>query len=313
MAFDQADGTEFSAIVTRPGGWTGPVATKAKNLSEARERLVSIWGEGNVSGVYDCHRETNRDTAGLRGDNPAYSAMAAAQRLVFEDLPRVRQVLSTIFNRKSGVSISDAKLRLRRGNWPFSEELKLELELALSDTSRSWKELVCNDSYEVFEAESDEDARDFVITALWEPVNGFVNRHKGRVGSPYLRPGGDISARIEAIRRRAPALTGQKLFGAFIPTVSGGKFGVNVTAADQSQAKTMLASVWGNENVLDIRRLENEERQLAIEQAQNQFFSSLPVEQACPFCDGRIEVQGCQQEWRTNCSCGKCKSYTRDI
>lgn len=88
------------------------------------------------------------------------------------DYPNIRRVLSTVFNCEDGLSIDVAKgLYVRSQNAsPSAAEFKRELREALDDPSVSWKHLLCNDDYEVIDAESEQEARKFAVEVLWEPL-----------------------------------------------------------------------------------------------------------------------------------------------
>lgn len=88
------------------------------------------------------------------------------------DYPNIKRVLSTVFNCEDGLSLDVAKgLYVRSQKFsPSAAEFKRELREALSDPSVSWKYLLCNDAYEVIDAESEEEARRFAVEVLWEPL-----------------------------------------------------------------------------------------------------------------------------------------------
>jgi hypothetical protein len=88
------------------------------------------------------------------------------------DYPDIERVLSTFFNCEDGLSLDVAKdlyVRSQKSS-PNSAEFRRELLEALNDLSVSWKYLLCNDDYEVIDAESEEDARRFAVEVLWEPL-----------------------------------------------------------------------------------------------------------------------------------------------
>jgi hypothetical protein len=88
------------------------------------------------------------------------------------DYPNIKRVLSTVFNCEDGLSLGIAKALYVRSQKTSSNaaELKRELREALSDSSVSWKYLLCNDDYEVIDVDSEEEARRFVVEVLWEPL-----------------------------------------------------------------------------------------------------------------------------------------------
>lgn len=88
------------------------------------------------------------------------------------DYPNIKRIVSTFFNCEDGLSLDVAKglyVRSLRSS-PKSAEFRRELVEALNDPSVSWKYLLCNDGYEVIDAESEEDARRFAVEVLWEPL-----------------------------------------------------------------------------------------------------------------------------------------------
>ncbi len=88
------------------------------------------------------------------------------------DFPEIKYVLSAIFSIQTGLSEDSAKAMFRRALENRDWRLRLERELidAFSSTHTSWKMLLCNDQYEVFEPESDTEARSYLASILWEPV-----------------------------------------------------------------------------------------------------------------------------------------------
>jgi hypothetical protein len=94
------------------------------------------------------------------------------------DYPNIRRVLSTVFNCEDGLSIDVAKglyVRSQKTS-PNAVEFKRELREALDDPSVSWKNLLCNDGYEVIDVESEEEARKFAVEVLWEPLAAAVSQ-----------------------------------------------------------------------------------------------------------------------------------------
>ena len=81
---------------------------------------------------------------------------------------RIAHALRTIFNAEDGLSPEVSKeLYLRAiANSPSLVGLKSELEDALSDPSVSWKEFLCNEQYEVFDAQNEQQAREFASALL---------------------------------------------------------------------------------------------------------------------------------------------------
>lgn len=89
-----------------------------------------------------------------------------------KDYPNIRRVLATAFNCEDGLSLDVAKRLYARSvaSSPAGAGLVRELERAFEDTSVSWRQMLCNESYEVIDASSEEEARAFAIEALWEPL-----------------------------------------------------------------------------------------------------------------------------------------------
>lgn len=84
----------------------------------------------------------------------------------------VVHMLKTVFNVDSGLS-EDAAIRIYRRTAQSSgklERLKEELDQGLNDPGVSWKTLLLNDDYEVFDAETEDDARAYASRVLWEPL-----------------------------------------------------------------------------------------------------------------------------------------------
>ncbi|GLQ98670.1 hypothetical protein [Dyella mobilis] len=88
------------------------------------------------------------------------------------DYPNIRRVLSTVFNCEDGLSLDVVKGLYVRSQVSSANaaEFRRELRDALNDPFVSWKHLLCNNDYEVFDAESEEDARRFAVEVLWEPL-----------------------------------------------------------------------------------------------------------------------------------------------
>ncbi|MCQ9379745.1 hypothetical protein [Methyloversatilis sp. XJ19-49] len=84
-------------------------------------------------------------------------------------------MLKTIFNVDSGLS-EDAAINVYRRSAQSSgklEALREELDYALSDPSVSWKALLANSDYEVFDAETEQQAKSYAIRILLEPLYGL--------------------------------------------------------------------------------------------------------------------------------------------
>jgi hypothetical protein len=86
--------------------------------------------------------------------------------------PEIRHALSAIFSIQTGLSDESASAMFRRAldSQDWRRRLEAELITAISSARTPWKALMCNEDYEVFEPESDAEARSFLATILWEPT-----------------------------------------------------------------------------------------------------------------------------------------------
>ena len=87
--------------------------------------------------------------------------------------PVLAYMLKTVFSVETGLS-EDAAIRMYVRSAKNSNEvdlLKNELQAAFSDPAVSWRELLLNDEYEVYDASSEEEAIAFAKRVLWEPLN----------------------------------------------------------------------------------------------------------------------------------------------
>jgi hypothetical protein len=82
-------------------------------------------------------------------------------------------MLKAIFNSEDGIS-EDAAIRLyqraAKSSRPGVDVLKRELEFAFSDESLSWRQMLLNEDYEVFDASSEDEAREYARRILWTPL-----------------------------------------------------------------------------------------------------------------------------------------------
>jgi hypothetical protein len=88
------------------------------------------------------------------------------------NFPNITHMLKTVFNAEDGLS-EDAAIRIYQRTATSSgnlEALKRELGLAFSDYGLSWKEMLHNDDYEVFDAETENEAREHARKILWVPI-----------------------------------------------------------------------------------------------------------------------------------------------
>lgn len=86
--------------------------------------------------------------------------------------PTISQILGTIFAIDVGLSDDDQRQMLERSlaneHWRFFFER--ELQTAFSDTTISWSDLLSNDIFEVYQADTEKNAREFAVSLLWEPT-----------------------------------------------------------------------------------------------------------------------------------------------
>jgi hypothetical protein len=88
--------------------------------------------------------------------------------------PMIVHMLRTVYNAEDGLS-QDASIRLyQRAAIDGDNRAKLEAELraAFSQEGVSWRQMLCNDDYEVIDIETEECAREHALRILWEPLFG---------------------------------------------------------------------------------------------------------------------------------------------
>jgi hypothetical protein len=98
-----------------------------------------------------------------------------------EKYPIVMQMLRTAFNAEDGLSL-DVAVRLYKRAAESSgiiESLRGELKEAFSNPSLSWKALLANQEFEVIDADSEEQARDYAVKILWDPMFDLPPPKKG--------------------------------------------------------------------------------------------------------------------------------------
>lgn len=91
---------------------------------------------------------------------------------MMSDFPQIHRVLKTFFNADDGLS-EDAAIRMYQRAMASSanrEALEDELSQAFKDGHVSWKKLLLNDDYEVFDAASEDEAREYAHKILWIPI-----------------------------------------------------------------------------------------------------------------------------------------------
>jgi hypothetical protein len=90
------------------------------------------------------------------------------------EYPIITQMLRTVFNSEDGLSY-DVAIRLYKRateNSGQTAALTVELKKAFDDLSLSWKKVLLNDDYEVFDAQSEAEAREYARRILWIPILG---------------------------------------------------------------------------------------------------------------------------------------------
>lgn len=88
--------------------------------------------------------------------------------------PIIVRMLKTLFNSEDGLS-EDVSIGLyvrTASSEGVVDALKSELESAFSDTSLSWRQMLANDDYEVYCADTEDEASQYVRRILWAPMFG---------------------------------------------------------------------------------------------------------------------------------------------
>jgi hypothetical protein len=94
------------------------------------------------------------------------------RRQVMVQLARISHVLKTVYNAEDGLPLDASKrlyVRLVRNSSAFIG-LQAEIEQAISDPNVSWRSLLCNAEYEVYDAETEDEARHFAQQLLLAPL-----------------------------------------------------------------------------------------------------------------------------------------------
>jgi hypothetical protein len=88
------------------------------------------------------------------------------------DFPQVSRVLKTFFNTEDGLSEDVAIRMYQRANASSANREAYEAELieAFANGQVSWKNLLLNDDFEVFDAASEDEAREYARKILWVPI-----------------------------------------------------------------------------------------------------------------------------------------------
>lgn len=89
---------------------------------------------------------------------------------------RISTALRTAFNAEDGLTpeVSSALYVRLVTNSPAFQGFKAELAEAFEDSRTSWKCLLLNDQYEVYDAADERDARDHAYRILWLPIQNSV-------------------------------------------------------------------------------------------------------------------------------------------
>lgn len=88
--------------------------------------------------------------------------------------PIITRMLKDMFNSEDGLS-EDTSIGLyirSASSEGIIELLKLELEAAFSNENLDWRSILANDDYEVYWAETEEEARQYSKRILWTPIFG---------------------------------------------------------------------------------------------------------------------------------------------
>ncbi len=89
-----------------------------------------------------------------------------------ERYARIATILQTVFNAEDGLSPETSR-RLYARTILASAALvgfKEELAQAFADPTVSWKQMLCNDHYEVLDAETEQQAKEFAFQLLLAPL-----------------------------------------------------------------------------------------------------------------------------------------------
>ena len=90
------------------------------------------------------------------------------------EFPTIVHMLRTVYNAEDGLS-DDVSLRLYQRAAAAGDnraKLRSELQVALARDDVSWRQLLCNDDYEVLLFEDEGAARAHARRILWDPLFG---------------------------------------------------------------------------------------------------------------------------------------------
>lgn len=94
--------------------------------------------------------------------------------IVMTKFPSIVHMLRIAYNAEDGLS-QDVSIRLyQRAAGTGDNRAKLECELreAFSQSDLSWRQMLCNDEFEVVDLEDEQGAREYARRILWEPIFG---------------------------------------------------------------------------------------------------------------------------------------------
>ena len=92
--------------------------------------------------------------------------------------PLISHALRTCFNVEDGLSL-DAGIRLYVRNAVSTgrvEEYLKEVDAAMADAAVDWKSVLLNDEYEVYDADTPDEAKQYAQQILQEPLQQFRSR-----------------------------------------------------------------------------------------------------------------------------------------
>jgi hypothetical protein len=90
--------------------------------------------------------------------------------MMMKQYPRLKNILTSVFSIDVGLSESQEKAALIRAasNEEWKAAIKEELLGVLSDSEISLIEFLENDEYEAYPADDEEEAKEFIITRIWD-------------------------------------------------------------------------------------------------------------------------------------------------
>jgi hypothetical protein len=91
------------------------------------------------------------------------------------DYKSLENLLASIMSVEVGLSEEREKaaLAISLADPAYRDVIKAELERAFQNTNLSWIKLLDNETYCVFPADSEEEARDFIKEKLWDKILSF--------------------------------------------------------------------------------------------------------------------------------------------